>query len=321
MSYVTVPKRKLTSEEISQYHNDGVIMVRGLLDNNWLELTEAGVEQARSDVSIFSRFVSRKTKGYQMDAFLWKRIDALRDLIYYSPFAYWAQQIMDTQTVRFFYDQMFVKKPGTEAPTPWHQDITFWPLQGEQICSFWIPLDPVNDLSSGLQYVKGSHKWNNRFKAISPDFNATTLADLELDDVPDINADPESYDLISWDMEPGDVLIFHPCTLHGSSANRHRSRMRRAIALRWTGDDVRYCPTKSSMPINFQHQSTVNGALSGPAFPQILPRHIPAEREYRAKGPEHPGVSSTIQTVVKNAMTAMKLNLQGFDIEKHRQTW
>lgn len=73
---------------------------------------------------------------------------------------------MRAHTVRFFYDQLFVKEAGSPVPTSWHHDITFWPLAGQHICSLWLPLDPGNRTSSGLEYVRGSHRWSQRFKAI-----------------------------------------------------------------------------------------------------------------------------------------------------------
>ena len=285
MTYPAYPLRTLTEEEIETFRRDGVVMVKGLLQDNWLALLEVGLEEARSSASLIGKGMSANSPGYEMDAYLWKRVDAIRDLIYYSPCARWAQQLMGSEEVRFFYDQMFVKEPGTDTPTPWHHDLTFWPLEGNQICSFWIPLDPVTRANSGLQYVKGSHLWQKRFKAISPDYNAS-LIDPTMEDVPDINAHPDKYETTSWDMEPGDVLMFHPLTLHGASGNTSRDRRRRALALRWTGDDVRYAPTETVLPIPYRHNSKPGGPLSGGAFPRILPEHIPAERALRATGPE-----------------------------------
>lgn len=320
MSLPAYPLRTLSDEEIRRYHEDGVLMVRQAIEPNWMALLEQGVEEARAHASLLGRFMSRKVEGYQMDIFLWKRIDALRDLIYYGPFARWAQQLMGAQQVRFFYDQMFIKEPGTDAPTPWHQDLSFWPIRGEQICSFWIPCDPVNRENSGLLYVRGSHRWPQRFKAISPDYVAAII-DERMDDVPDINAHPERYELLDWDMQPGDILMFHPLTLHGSYGNQSRTRRRRALALRWTGDDVVYAPSSKRMPIHFAHDSVSGGPLSGAAFPRILPSMIPAERDAR-RVPEHPATLKVLGSLLDNAVAATRLLVRGNQLrESLRQTW
>jgi len=321
MTFPAFPHRLLTTEEIEAYRRDGVVMVKGLLDENWLKLAEAGVEEAMRTASFMGKAMSAGMDGYQMDTFLWKRIDAVRDLVYYSPFARWAKQLMGSKEVRFFYDQMFVKEPGADAPTPWHQDMSFWPLEGNQICSFWIPMDPVTRENSGLQYVKGSHRWNNRFKAISPDYNAVLLADSDLEDVPDINAHPDKYESTSWDMEPGDILIFHPLTLHGSSGNMTRDKRRRALALRWLGDDVRYAPGHTRMPIPYAHNSKPGGLVSGGAFPRILPEYDPAERAIRAAGPEHVGGMTIGKGIWHSLRSTLKQKARGFDKKEMEQTW
>jgi ectoine hydroxylase-related dioxygenase (phytanoyl-CoA dioxygenase family) len=318
MSFAITPNRTLTTEELRRYHDDGVVMIKNAIDANWLKLIEAGIDKARTDMSLQGRFMSRKTRGYQMDTFLWKHVDEIRDAVYYGPFAHWAQQLLGSKEVRFFYDQMFVKEPGANAPTPWHQDLSFWPIRGEQITSFWIPLDAVTRESSGLMYVRGSHKWTQRFKAISPDYVAAII-DEKMDDIPDINANPERYELLDWEMEPGDILMFHPLTLHGSHGNTHRTRRRRALALRWTGDDVVWAPSAKRMPVHFAHESKIGSGLSGAAFPRILPAPIAAEREAR-RTPESASATALLASLWNNlvAATRLKLRRQNMQLE---QTW
>lgn len=318
MSFAIAPNRGLTPEEIRRYRDDGVVMIKGAIDPNWLKLIEAGVDKARTNMSAQGRFMSRKTTGYQMDTFLWKHVDEIRDAIYYGPFAHWAKQLMGSEQVRFFYDQMFVKEPGTDTPTPWHQDLSFWPIRGEQISSFWIPLDPVTRESSGLMYVRGSHKWSQRFKAISPDYVAAII-DEKMDDVPDINANLDKYDLLDWDMQPGDILMFHPLTLHGSYGNHHRTRRRRALALRWTGDDVVWAPTSKRMPVHYRHDSVIGGSLTGAAFPRILPEPVPAERELR-RFPESPSKTQLMVSLWHNLAAAARLKLRMKPLQL-QQTW
>ena len=318
MTFAAKPKRDLTAEEVERFREDGVVLVRDVLEPNWLELIEHGVEQGRQDLSMVGKFMSRGTAGYEMDIFLWKRIDALRDAIYYGPFAHWAQQLMGSEEVRFFYDQMFVKEAGTDAPTPWHQDLSFWPIRGEQICSMWITLDEVSRESSGLMYVKGSHRWPQRFKAISPDY-FEPIIDEKMDDIPDINADPDAYDLVEWDMQPGDILMFHPLTLHGSYGNSHRDRRRRAIAFRWIGDDVVYTPSPTRMAITFPHDSVEGGPLRGGAFPRIVPTHIPEEGAYRVQ-PENPARTVLLRSFGRSLLAKLSRKA-ALDKSKLRQTW
>ena len=62
---------------------------------------------------------------------------------------------------------------------------------------------------SCLKYVSGSHKWGkwyiprrfaslNNYKYRDPN---TENTDKAFEDTPDIDAHPEKYDLLSWDLE------------------------------------------------------------------------------------------------------------------------
>ena len=72
-------------------------------------------------------------------------------------------RVMGASKVNFFYDQLLVKEPGTRERTPWHHDQPYYPIDGEQIVSLWLPLDPV-DRATCVEYVKGSHRWGRWFQ-------------------------------------------------------------------------------------------------------------------------------------------------------------
>ncbi|HKM99820.1 MAG TPA: phytanoyl-CoA dioxygenase family protein [Candidatus Binataceae bacterium] len=263
------PLRSLREDEIEAFHRDGVICVRNVMPSRWIDLAAEAIERTRQQPSKTGKILSKPAPGYLNDIFMWLRDDGHRTFVLESPAARLAQQAMRSQTVTFFYDQVFAKEPGTNVPTPWHHDLTFWPIEGTQICSIWMPVDSVTRASSGLEYVRGSHRWNRRFKAVSPDYHPDLLAS-DLEDPPDIDAHRTDYDLVNWDMEPGDVLMFHPLTLHGSAGNSSTTQRRRALATRWLGDDVVYAPAKARMPLPPQHGLAPGDRLRGRYFPRIL---------------------------------------------------
>ena len=260
--------RALSADEITAFERDGVICCPAVMPEVWLERVGAAIERNLAQPSAVGEFISLPEQGYLNDIFMWLADDDYRAFVLESPVASLAQQVLGSPGVTFFYDQVFVKDSGADVPTPWHHDLTFWPVVGEQVCSIWMPLDPVTRESSGLEYVRGSHRWPNRFKAITPDYNAF-MVDPDLEDPPDIDADRGAYDLVSWAMEPGDVLIFHPLVVHGSSGNEHGARRRRALATRWFGDGVRYDPRPATMPLPPDHGLEAGDAFAGPMFPRL----------------------------------------------------
>ena len=66
--------------------------------------------------------------------------------------------------------------------------------------------------------------------------------------VTDIEGDRARYDIVTYATRPGDIIVNHYKTLHGSDGNASRDHMRRAISVRYCGDDVRYCFRPSAPP-------------------------------------------------------------------------
>jgi ectoine hydroxylase-related dioxygenase (phytanoyl-CoA dioxygenase family) len=298
------PLRDLTAAEIASYDRDGVLFARGLFQQSWIERMAAALDHAVANPTDYGNTVSLRDQGFSGDLFLWKEHDDFRDFIYESPASHIAARLLRSKRVNFFYDQLFVKPAGCHVATPWHQDVTFWPVAGEQLCSMWLTFDPVSRESSGLEFVRGSHTWPSRYKAVTPDYNPYMM-DSDLEDPPDIDAHREDFDLVSWDMEPGDVLLFNARVLHGSTGNHTTDRPRRAFASRWGGDDVRYEPRHATMPLFWRHDLLPGDRLGGPLFPRILPEPIAAEGARRSEGPE-PQDPDVTEAVIEQIQTGMK---------------
>ena len=58
--------------------------------------------------------------------------------------------------------------------------------------------------------------------------------------IPDIEATRQKYDIIAWDMAPGDVIAFHGMTVHGAGGNQRDDLRRRGYTVRYTGRDAWY---------------------------------------------------------------------------------
>lgn len=50
------------------------------------------------------------------------------------------------------------------------------------------------------------------------------------------------FELLTWDMDPGDCLVHHSLAVHGAPGISSQSGRRRAYATRWFGEDVRFDP-------------------------------------------------------------------------------
>jgi ectoine hydroxylase-related dioxygenase (phytanoyl-CoA dioxygenase family) len=69
----------------------------------------------------------------------------------------------------------------------------------------------------------------------------------DLPPLPDIEADRSAWDIVSWPIRPGDVVLAHPGVLHGGGATREGGR-RRTLTVRCYGDDIVYATRPPSRP-------------------------------------------------------------------------
>lgn len=185
-----------------------------------------------------------------------------------------AASLLNSEQVNFFGDQIFVKEPGTRERTAFHQDATYFEIDGDQCCVLWIPVDPVTLEGGTMQYWRGSHKDGklyepNVFITQTPmPGSAGKLAPL-----PDIEGNLDKYDIVHFDVEPGDVVVHHYRTIHGAGGNHTRYQVRRAASLRYCGDDIHF-QTRPWAPRQLHHTTRLNDGdpLSGPDFPVVWRR-------------------------------------------------
>ncbi|MDE0797310.1 MAG: phytanoyl-CoA dioxygenase family protein, partial [Alphaproteobacteria bacterium] len=175
------------------------------------------------------------------------------DIVANSPAAEIAARLMVVPDVRYLYDQLFIKEPGTTAPTDWHHDLPFWPFDGNDIASVWIALTPVNRDNSGLVYVAGSHKWNTLYRPdpAPPRQNFLKGGSGDLPPCPAFHKefDNPEYRFVSWDMEPGDCLVHHPLTVHGAGPNASLEQRRVALSIRYFGGDAKWAAPRTSFTV------------------------------------------------------------------------
>jgi ectoine hydroxylase-related dioxygenase (phytanoyl-CoA dioxygenase family) len=265
------PNRDPTDAERAAYARDGVVALRGVMPQAWLDFLAEAIEHAMANPGPHAEEYAPPGGGGRFfgDLELAERLPAFRRFALESPAAQLAARVMGASRVHFFYDQLLVKEPGTAERTPWHQDQPYWAVSGAQVCSLWLPLDPV-PAEIGVEYVAGSHRW----PAYSPYHfaDATPYQGTGLPSLPDIEAARAAHRILSFDLEPGDCLVFQAMIVHGAPGNRG-TRRRRALATRWAGDDARYCRRPGEVAIPTADPGLAHGArLDCARFPLVWPR-------------------------------------------------
>ena len=241
--------RAITADEIANYHRDGVVLLRAMFDADWIDLLKKGLAINCANPSHRSRVWDRDAEGRTMfwDSQAWQGIEEYRRFIFDSPAARIAGELMGATHINFFFDAIFVRATGSQFATPWHQDEPYWSVEGYDTCTIWMPLVEVKR-ENALAYVPGSHRQDSVFNQYNfGDLNPDRKAGVDQVDFsgiaekkfPDIDADPERFGVVSWDMQPGDCVVFNSRIMHGGSGKLDEDRNLEVFTTKWLGDDVR----------------------------------------------------------------------------------
>ena len=193
------PIRAITQDEINTFDVDGVVCLRQFFDTNTVELLQEIAEENILNPSPMAIDASQGGTGrFFGDTFVWAHHPHLKEFVWHSPAADMAKEILQSNKINVIFDQFLIKDPGTSTPTLWHHDQTYWPVAGSQVATMWIALDPVTNATGAVEYIKGSHKWGKRFKAVS--FKDKNMYKEDLPEVPDIAANRDKYEFIQYEM-------------------------------------------------------------------------------------------------------------------------
>ena len=265
---------EISGADVDAFVTDGVVCLRGALPVAWVEAMAGPVERvlAGDEVADLGALAGG-TGGPRFSAGVdhWRTDEAFRRFACEGALPAIAAALLRSDAVWLYEDSLLVKEPGAPFRTEFHTDAAYFHVSGTQACTFWAPLDPASPATGSVQYVRGSHRWDREFRP-----NLFTVPDpipgTEGEVVPDVLGDPAlAALLVGFEVEPGDVVVHHYRTLHGAPANTSLTERRRAISVRYCGDDVRY-RMRPGAPRKPHHATVADGdPLGGPDCPQVWP--------------------------------------------------
>ncbi|MCA9143243.1 MAG: phytanoyl-CoA dioxygenase family protein [Planctomycetaceae bacterium] len=214
-----------------RYDRDGFVVVRNFLDRDALQLLEENVNRyirevvphlPAGDAFYHDRSKPETLKQLQhmgQDSFFdgYRRDEQWKELA----------ELLIGEHVEAQEPEWFNKPPGTEHPTPPHQDNYYFCLRPANVATLWLALDAVDEENGCLRYVVGSHRHGIRSHAATKVLGFSQgITDHGDDDVRN-----EQTIL----LEPGDLVAHHGETIHRADPNRTASRHRRAFAMVFRG--------------------------------------------------------------------------------------
>jgi ectoine hydroxylase-related dioxygenase (phytanoyl-CoA dioxygenase family) len=253
-----------------QYEDDGVVLLKDALDPPSLAAAQGAYDWSLANPGPGASRLPQKGEGvFLNDLFNPRCLEGYREMLEASPLPALIADIWGTDDVWFFYEQVFLKEGGETRRTPWHQDSSYLAIAGDHLAVAWITFDPTTEQES-LEFVRGSHKGTlyNGSRFDPNDDTLPTHPNSPLPRLPDIEAARGGWDIVSFATQPGDVVLFHPKTLHGGAPTHSQTR-RRTLTLRFFGEDAVYDPRDGGAGPNvkgFHARMQAGDPFRDPAF-------------------------------------------------------
>ena len=227
----------LSVKQIRDYQNLGVIIIKDIF-KDWIEPLRIGFQKVLDNPSKHGRENVKNNEGRFFEDYCnWERIKEFKDCIFNSQAAKIFNEATSSRSSQIFHEHIFIKESGTHKETPWHQDMPYYCVDGNDTGSFWIPLDNV-DKENNLQLILGSHKWPKLVRPTKWSNDQSWYKnDSSFMDLPNINEFKNN--ILIPELSLGDAVLFNFKTVHGSNGNK-TPKSRRAFSMRFIGDDVRY---------------------------------------------------------------------------------
>jgi len=197
---VTLPEKfTLTEEQIRTYEEDGVVHIKNVFDDEWVDyLRKATGRQV--DEPHFWAFAGTASKLYDyIQRNIWQTNRAFASFYYHSAMGHVLSQIGRTDEIRVSTDLLMV---NPNKGFKWHQDNQNGPITWEEGIRFWITMDETPKDYGAPVYLKGSHR-----NTIVDE--QAVFVDIEQEGLEDYK-----NELLEFRTMPGDMLIWHPRTIH-----------------------------------------------------------------------------------------------------------
>lgn len=141
---------------------------------------------------------------------LWETDASVRKFTFNSDLAELGAALLGVKKTRLWHDQAFYKRPGGRKTDP-HQDVSFWPISGQDHITVWIPFNGSKIGYGAMSYLGGSHR-----------SGINEWSDITGNTAPfDYLSHPATKNLtpITIETDPGTVVFHHSHTVHWAEPN------------------------------------------------------------------------------------------------------
>jgi hypothetical protein len=192
-------KFSITEEQIRTLERDGVVHIKNVFDDDWVDYLRKATA-AQVNEPHFWAFAGTASKLYDyIQRNIWQTNSAFARFYYHSAMGHVLAQCGRTDEIRVSTDLLMV---NPNKGFKWHQDNQNGPITWEEGLRFWITMDETPKDYGAPVYLKGSH-FNNVVD------EQAVFVDIEEEGLEDYRSK-----FLEFRTMPGDMLIWHPRTIH-----------------------------------------------------------------------------------------------------------
>jgi ectoine hydroxylase-related dioxygenase (phytanoyl-CoA dioxygenase family) len=221
------PFRAVTDTQAQAYDRDGFFLFEDALTSAQVEAMQAEIDPVEAEVEALIRDAGGTAFIYRADEItftthLVTRSPILRAMVAAAPFTDLAADLLGPE-VRLYWDQAVYKKPGTDAPFPWHQDNGYAFVVPQQYLTCWVALTDVTE-DNGCPWVVPGHHRRGTLAHWPSDLGFVCLE--------------EAPDAVPVPARAGSIVVFSSLTPHSTGANR-TDEVRKAYIVQYAPDGAR----------------------------------------------------------------------------------
>ena len=217
---------ELSSRAIDQFASDGYIKLKNIINPEHLKLLRHRINNI-----LVNALGAEPGLAFRSDEMMWLRDELVRHFVLSKRIAQIASELLGVQAVRLYHDNALSKEPGC-GRTPWHYDYHHFPIDSQNVCTAWIPLQPIPREMGPLAFATGMETY--KLVKDLPFNKFDTSYDKQLSRIfsdNNIPVDDGSFDL-------GEISFHHTFSFHTAGENKtNESRM--ALATTYFEDGAR----------------------------------------------------------------------------------
>jgi len=192
-------KFEITEEQIQTLEEDGVVLIKGVFDAEWVDYLRKSTAY-QVDNPHFWAFAGTASKLYDyIQRNVWQTNKSFASFYYHSALGHVLAQCGRTDEIRISTDLLMV---NPNKGFKWHQDNQNGPITWEDGIRFWVTMDETPKDYGSPVYLQGSQ----RNTCVD---EQAVFVDPQMDGLEDFKGKQ-----LNFRTMPGDMLIWHPKTIH-----------------------------------------------------------------------------------------------------------